>query len=168
MLYAPLPDEELPAIKSAAFEFSDRARVLLCEATTVGSMHVVREDMTTFLELQREDEGMLCLIVISCDADGSVHKNVRKVIRKLSTDPSGETGLGEGNRLVVILLGHAVCSNSAMQTDSEIYRHGRKLAKMLGANKSDGTLLEIQVELDSPEDKFDPFIQRHGSEVTKE
>jgi hypothetical protein len=65
-----------------------------------------------------------------------------------------------------------------MQTESEIYRHGRKLAyfllegdnnrddsnyrdKVLQSNifnKSEGLLLEIQVELEDPKDKFDPFI----------
>ena len=52
---------------------------------------------------------------------------------------------------MVILLGHAVCSNSAMHMESEIYRHGRKLAYYLlePEDKSEG-LLEIQVELEDP------------------
>lgn len=59
------------------------------------------------------------------------------------------------------------CSNSAMQMESEIYRHGRKLAYYLlePEDKSEG-LLEIQVELEDPNDNFDPFILgiRHDSE----
>ena len=47
----------------------------------------------------------------------------------------------------------------------EIFRHGRKLARLLGAGKGDGTLLETQVELEPPDVSFDPFIQRHVSEM---
>ena len=137
----------------------------------------------------------LCVLIISCDVDGSVHKNVRKFTEELSEYAHDNRGnyirldMTEGNQLVVILLGHAVCSNSAMQTESEIYRHGRKLAYFLLEednnnrgdsnnfgdevrqsnifNKSEGLLLEIQVELEDPKDKFDPFIlgvRRSGSE----
>ena len=141
---------------------ANRARGLLIEATTnwVGITRL-QEDATKILGLNRVEEGLFCVVVVSCDADGSVHRDVRKLTRKLSNDTSGKMGLGVGNRLVVILLGHAVCSNSAMQMNSEIYRHGRKLAKFLGADKLNGTLVEVQVELDPPEVGFDPFIQRH-------
>jgi hypothetical protein len=195
VFYAPLPDEKLPAVNSAAYEFSQRACGLLRETTTNdpvihGPISDEMEDgvshMMGFLgePFHLEFENTLCVLIISCDADGSVHKNVRKFTEELgeyahdNRDNAIRLDLTEGNQLVVILLGHAVCSNSAMQTESEIYRHGRKLAyfllegdnnrddsnyrdKVLQSNifnKSEGLLLEIQVELEDPKDKFDPFI----------
>lgn len=38
---------------------------------------------------------------------------------------------------------------------------------MLGAGKGDGTLLETQVEWEPPDVSFDPFIQRHVSEMLR-
>ena len=204
VFYAPLPDEKLPAVNSAAYEFSQRACGLLRETTTNdpvihGPISDEMEDGVSYMmgflgqPFHLEFENTLCVLIISCDADGSVHKNVRKFTEELSEYADDNRGnyirldITEGNQLVVILLGHAVCSNSAMQTESEIYRHGRKLAyfllegdnnrddsnyrdKVLQSNifnKSEGLLLEIQVELEDPKDKFDPFIlgvRRSGSE----
>ena len=53
----------------------------------------------------------------------------------------------------------------AIRPEGEIFRHGRKLARLIGAGKGDGTLLETQVELEPPDYSFDPFIQRHFSEM---
>ena len=196
VFYAPLPDEKLPAVNSAAYEFSQRACGLLRETTTNdpvihGPISDEMEDGVSYMmgflgqPFHLEFENTLCVLIISCDADGSVHKNVRKFTEDLeeyahdNRDNAIRLDLTEGNQLVVILLGHAVCSNSAMQSESEIYRHGRELAYLLleddnnnpGDNiyrdkihhpnifhKSEGLLLEIQVELEDPKDKFDPFI----------
>lgn len=195
VFYAPLPDEKLPAVNSAAYEFSQRACGLLRETTTNdpvihGPISDEMEDgvshMMGFLgqPFHMEFVNTLCVLIISCDTDGSVHKNVRKFTEELGEYAHDNRcnairlDLTEGNQLVVILLGHAVCSSSAMQTESEIYSHGRKLAYFLLEednnnrgdrivdrerqsnifNKSEGLLLEIQVELEDPKDKFDPFI----------
>lgn len=43
--------------------------------------------------------------------------------------------------------------------DRARYSHASPITNlMIAADKSEGLLLEIQVELESPEDKFDPFI----------
>ena len=69
-----------------------------------------------------------------------MHKNVRKFIKELDEYAhdyrENAVRLEDGNQLVVILLGHAVCSNSAMQMESEIYRHGRKLAYICSNRKT--------------------------------
>ena len=197
VFYAPLPDEKLPAVNSAAYEFSKRACELLRETTTNdpvihGPISDEVEDgvshMMGFLgePFHMECVNTLCVLIISCDADGSVHENVRKFTEELgeyahdNRDNAIRLDITEGNQLVVILLGHAVCSDAAMRTESEIYRHGRELAYFLLEednnnqgdsnnqgdkvsqsniwNKSEGLLLEIQVELEDPKDKFDPFI----------
>ena len=138
VFYAPLPDEKLPAVNSAAYEFSQRACGLLRETTTNdpvihGPISDEMEDgvshMMGFLgePFHLGSMNTLCVLIISCDADGSVHKNVRKFTEELSEYAHDNRGnymrldITEGNQLVVILLGHAVCSNSAMQTESEIY-----------------------------------------------
>ena len=132
------------------------------------SIDISRLDGTTKpFDLLQERNFLLLVLIISCEADGSVHRDVRKLTRQITA--SGETSelgrLQNNHRIVVVLLGHAICHNSANQMESEIFRVGRKLAKLLGAETGKGTLLETQVELESPQVSFDAFMQKHGREI---
>mmetsp|Transcript_23355 Transcript_23355/g.28694 ORF Transcript_23355/g.28694 Transcript_23355/m.28694 type:complete len:103 (-) Transcript_23355:162-470(-) len=81
---------------------------------------------------------------------------------------SENTSTASTNTAVVALLGHAVCKTSAEQMEDEIYSSGRKLAKSLqriisppsqtSASSTLSFLLEIQIELEPPEEKFDGWV----------
>jgi hypothetical protein len=82
---------------------------------------------------------------------------------------------------MVALLGHSVCKTSAEQMEDEVFSPGRRLAKTLQkfltttapqqssssslsavpttATNHPAFLLETQVELEPPEDKFDGWVQ---------
>jgi hypothetical protein len=167
VLFAPLPDAPVRDGESAALEFAQRASEMLQKGAILDKSKISIEiapltnDINAITALAEDKD--LIIFVVSCGADGSIHRDVRKLTRQLNS--SREIQLSQSARLVVALLGHAICHNSANQMESEIFRAGRKLAKGLGAEKGGGMLLETQVELESPEATFDPFIQRHGSEI---
>ncbi|OEU21607.1 hypothetical protein FRACYDRAFT_235233 [Fragilariopsis cylindrus CCMP1102] len=131
----------------------------------------------------------ITMFLISCTADGSVNRSVRKITRKLknnnaatttATRPPTPTAAGiststTASAVVVGLLGHARCDNSSKQMADTIFgTNGRKFDKALQqqqqqqsssnsavskASLSTTTRLETQVELYGPEQDFDPWLE---------
>jgi hypothetical protein len=135
-----------------------------------------------------EAECTTIVFLISCGPDGSVHRSVRKTSKwikeqekKIESNEKGNTK--EENltsdktspatiTVVVALLGHSVCKTSAEQMEDEVFSSGRRLAKSLqrivaappsshlAATANAPTfLLETQIELEPPEEKFDGWVQ---------
>jgi hypothetical protein len=127
----------------------------------------------------------LHLFIVSCAADGSVHRSVRKFARSLANVKldfdndaisSSSSFAGCCNWFTLALLGHARCDNSAKQMADTIYSAGRRLEKALlqttttclsssslsspssSTTTTIGRRCETQVELEAPEVKFDPWI----------
>ena len=87
----------------------------------------------------------LLVAVVTCEADGSVGRNVRKLVRELKArarqqrchNPgAAELVATEGSELsglrcAVIALGRAKCSNSAASTKDTVYASGRLLRQLL-------------------------------------
>eukprot|EP00536_Pseudo-nitzschia_multiseries_P017916 jgi/Psemu1/53144/gm1.53144_g len=109
------------------------------------------------------------VFLISCGPDGSVHRQVRKITKwfkdqspPLQTPPPPSEST---TTAIVALLGHSVCKTSAEQMADEVYSTGRRLAKSIrgvvpGSSQSTPKLLlETQVELEAPEDTFDPWVR---------
>jgi hypothetical protein len=131
----------------------------------------------------------LHLFIISCAADGSVHRSVRKLARSLTAKQKGEKmalGHQDNSRnfsFALVLLGHARCDNSAKQMADTIYRAGRRFEKSLllllqvlqqeqtsitsPIISNMGRRCETQVELEGPEVKFDPWIMALAQSLLK-
>jgi hypothetical protein len=90
----------------------------------------------------------LYLFIVSCAADGSVHRSVRQFARSLAHvvkrvdqqdsnsitsggSSSNSAGCKNHNRFALTLLGHARCDNSAKQMADTIYSAGTRLEKSL-------------------------------------
>lgn len=168
--YAPLPEERNPN-ESASRAFADR--IIQSEAC---------DGVVEILDLERIKSSMIAapapatdeqqipttfhFFIISCDADGSVHKAVRKISRELlskkATSPPQATTTQQYYYYAVALLGHARCENSAQQMKDTIFTAGRKFDKALDG--SFGTLrlgdrVEVQAELEGPDESFDPWVK---------
>ena len=195
IFFAPQPDEKVDS--SAAYEYAKRASDLLLFNNAIQhdkpSIDRLSTESLSFMrneyhEVDTNDLASLnssssILILISCSADGSVDRIVRKLIRsmknssirsllsvlgeKKSTSESvDESSLIEPKRNVAIaLLGHARCDNSANQMKDTIFNHGRKFHKSVelqsdGTKISMGKLLEVQVELEGPDTPggFDEWV----------
>ena len=121
------------------------------------------------------------IFLISCGPDGSVHRSVRKTTKWIKEqEQKGKQTQGNLHSdqeqsisvtAAIGLLGHAVCKTSAEQMEDEVYSSGRRLAKAIQriTDHSDSLgsaststvpsfLLETQVELESPEEKFDDWV----------
>ena len=120
----------------------------------------------------------LTLFLISCAADGAVHRSVRQLTRRLNSASSTEDAAStlaakaeeattataaSGIRYYVLAaLGHARCANSATQMADAIFGAGRRFDKALvgsGVVESVCPRLETQVELCGPEAQFDPWLE---------
>lgn len=115
------------------------------------------------------------VFLISCGPDGSVHRSVRKTTKWIKEQQQENTTTTCTCTCMVALLGHSVCKTSAEQMADEVFSPGRRLAKTLQkflaatappsavlptANKTNPTfLLETQIELEPPEEKFDGWVQ---------
>lgn len=126
------------------------------------------------------------VFLISCGPDGSVHRSVRKLTKwikeqdkNIKSDVKSKTREENENShkilptvsaCVVALLGHSVCKTSAEQMEDEVYSSGRRLAKSiqsiisatqssLSAQTPPNFLLETQIELEPPEEKFDGWVE---------
>lgn len=166
--YAPLPEEELDPEASAAREFANRVQVVVPSS----SCDDVRVDMLDLEKLQAaitttnnsQTYRVLHLFILSCAADGSVHRAVRKISREFNkNNKSGEafSTKSQQHQYAVALLGHARCENSAQQMKDTIYAGGRKLDTSLQKNSALVSLvsrLEMQAELENPATTFDPWI----------
>jgi hypothetical protein len=120
----------------------------------------------------------LHLFIISCAADGSVHRSARKFARSLANLNIQEKHNDIASSLqqqqqqqccyfALTLLGHARCDNSAKQMADTIYSAGWRLEKSLLALQATRSSItatttfsrcETQVELEGPEIKFDPWF----------
>jgi asparagine synthase (glutamine-hydrolysing) len=118
----------------------------------------------------------ITLFLISCTADGSVNRLVRKITRKLKNLSTASTNTNTNTNTTmnfgiaaVGLLGHARCDNSSKQMADTIFgSNGRKFDKALQQSSitvvgedvvSVSTRLETQVELYGPEQDFDPWLE---------
>ena len=115
------------------------------------------------------------VFLISCGPDGSVHRSVRKTTKWIKDQQ--EKNATTTCTCMVALLGHSVCKTSAEQMADEVFSPGRRLAKtlqkFLAATASPSALspsspisssvpkflLETQIELEPPEEKFDGWVQ---------
>ena len=93
------------------------------------------------------DSPQLLVAVVTCEADGSVSRNVRKLVRELKTrarmqrchNPgAAELVTDEANELkqlrcVVIALGRAKCLSSAASTKDVVFASGRLLRQLLAS-----------------------------------
>mmetsp|Transcript_3992 Transcript_3992/g.11350 ORF Transcript_3992/g.11350 Transcript_3992/m.11350 type:complete len:212 (-) Transcript_3992:2552-3187(-) len=201
VIYSPQPDE--PQDSSAAYEYAKRISYLLngggppstssssAEAESGGggdtNAIVVVERLTLesldFLTKSQGDERKgctHCIFIISCSADGSVDRIVRKLIRSLKNNNNDDNAVSASQasksipKVAIALLGHARCENSANQMRDTIFGNGRKFRKAVmgwskanasensGNKLSSGESLEVQVELEGPDSPggFDEWIKR--------
>jgi|AntRauTorckE5430_2_1112549.scaffolds.fasta_scaffold00596_5 hypothetical protein len=170
VFYSPQPDEEPKS--SAAYEYSQRILSLIPSQI---SIHQLDIDNIYTMKAASDDDKCFNIIILSCSADGSVDRVVRKLLRKMkssnitnssaASDSSEEMPNMEGRTSVAVaLLGHARCENSAQQMKDTIYNTGRKFGKQiqeafLGFQFFD--TLEVQAELDGPDmpGGFDEWLQ---------
>lgn len=87
----------------------------------------------------------LLIMIVTCEADGSVSRSVRKLVRELKSRArqqrcqtpeamemaTREGGELKGLRCALIALGRAKCSSSAMSTKDTVYGTARQLFKLL-------------------------------------
>lgn len=173
--YAPLPEERNPDA-SASRSFADRIaeQQQLKNTTTVVKLIDLETVKSTIAAAAGETSSTtIHFFIISCDADGSVHKAVRKSSREL-TKQAQQNKEGDSassitqNYIAVALLGHARCENSAQQMKDTIFTAGRKFDKAatgLGARLIDR--VEVQAELEGPEVVFDPWVKATLEDLAK-
>jgi hypothetical protein len=166
--FAPQPDEHESS--SAALEYAHRAaqnlQSLLSQEYTIKTIRLSENS----LDLLRHEEGggtpSCIILILSCSADGSVDRPVRKIIRSLKADAKENkivettpTTITNQSIIAIALLGHARCENSANQMKETIFIHGRKLHQCIPRSVVKKKL-EIQVELDGPDAPggFDDWI----------
>jgi hypothetical protein len=146
IIYAPLPEDR--SEENAALEYAQLAKAYLQQKGIESAATIVQED--SFERIVPNGDGSLLLIIVSCAADGSIHRLVRKASKRLGGDA----------RFAVALLGHARCDNSAKQMNQTIFGAGRRMEKTLSNHFA--TIqgrLETQVELVGPEQDFDPWLE---------
>lgn len=175
VFYAPQPDDQSDEA-SAAFEYAKRVSDLLskkdevvihrlsadslerpsCGSTTAGESNKASTPSPTTC---------FTFVLLSCSADGSVDRAVRKITRNLmNQSPTSSVA-------AVALLGHARCENSANQMKDTIFHHGRKFHKCLNnKDKHSVKLLEVQVELEGPDQPggFDEWVEANAPPPTQE
>mmetsp|Transcript_48923 Transcript_48923/g.58996 ORF Transcript_48923/g.58996 Transcript_48923/m.58996 type:complete len:209 (+) Transcript_48923:67-693(+) len=173
IFHAPLPDGE-----DASEAYALRASKLITEnaATTVAFVGSLTpeggplwDDAATKI-INDEQAINVYLFLISCSADGSVDRSVRKVMRNLKDKSAqlpkdGNQKAPLRNEYSVVLLGHARCENSANQMKDTIFGTGRRFGKAMAVSshfmlRPYVSNLEIQVELTAPEDEFDPWLKK--------
>jgi len=155
ILRAPPQDGE-----DASHSFAQLASTLITD-NGISRVHIKTLTVASVEELvDTKDEENFVIFIISCAADGSVDRLVRKAIRKLK-EPIKSNGKVD---FAIALLGHARCENSAGQMSDTIFGTGRRFEKSLMTNNIFRTLscvsrLETQVELRSPDEEFDPWMK---------
>lgn len=189
VFYSPQPDENPET--SAAYEYSKRALDLLNQDST--SIDRLSLDSLDFLSEEKTETAAdtieetissssppctFILIIISCGADGSVDRNVRKLLRSMKTKTKAaaekyeskqenknlQSSLSSESAMVVAiaLLGHARCDNSANQMKDTIFNYGRRFHKNMEilSTSSVFSKLEVQVELEGPDEPggFDEWV----------
>ena len=175
VIYSPQPDE--PQESSAAYEYAKRISDMLGAETDgdgeANAIVVERLSLESVNVLTCPDCTQ-CIFIISCSADGSVDRIVRKIVRNLRNSTDGNAASENKPKVAIALLGHARCENSANQMKDTIFGNGRKflnavvgLLKAAASNNSKDELssvenLEVQVELEGPDSPggFDEWIKR--------
>jgi len=158
ILFAPLPEEERNVEQSGAKEYALRTAEKFRSHTATTSCNV---EISHLADWNKESftTATAVLFMISCGPDGSVHRSVRKTTKWIKEQEKTTT------IAMVALLGHAVCKTSAEQMEDVVYASGRRLAKSLQSivaapePPSAASLLEIQIELEAPEEKFDGWVR---------
>ena len=172
IVFASLP-EERDVESSAAKEFALRAAEQFKAATggdDVEIHHLADWNKDEFLASSSGSEkanNKKTVFLISCGPDGSVHRSVRRTTKWIK-EQEGKIQEDEKQSIpitaAVALLGHAVCKTSAEQMEDEVYSSGRRLAKAIQRITNQPIsldapyLLETQIELEPPEEKFDGWI----------
>ena len=105
-------------------------------ATEIGAQLGQLLGQPTLVELPQDVPGVAGLlgasssvVLLHCEADGSVSRGVRKLLRALKALAGGQELVGLS--FTLLLLGGAKCENSAMSTGDLVYRSGRQLGKLL-------------------------------------
>lgn len=156
--FAPQPDEKPET--SAAYEYAQRIISLRIPPNTEVNLSRLDSDSIDTIPKIENGSAMKNIFVLSCSADGSMDRAVRKIIRKLKgNDTNDESSciqneLDETGNLVmaIALLGHARCDNSAKQMKETIFSTGRRLIKMMKGQFLANTFhsIEVQAELEAP------------------
>eukprot|EP00527_Entomoneis_sp_CCMP2396_P008265 CAMPEP_0198142904 /NCGR_PEP_ID=MMETSP1443-20131203/5578_1 /TAXON_ID=186043 /ORGANISM="Entomoneis sp., Strain CCMP2396" /LENGTH=188 /DNA_ID=CAMNT_0043806027 /DNA_START=54 /DNA_END=620 /DNA_ORIENTATION=- len=171
VFYAPQPEE--PPDSSASYEFAKRINAVYGQKDGEHDqkMNITRLDMDSIGSMISSnddieaEEDQLCIFLVSCSADGSVDRTVRKLVRSMKdSETTGEDNRKRQNHYCAIaLLGHARCENSAQQMKDTIFFNGRKFRQAIVRQSSkegvntDARMLELQAELEGP-GGFDEWI----------
>ena len=174
ILYSPPPDGD-----DASSTYADRAVEYLNSINKevslgyVGPLKVNDDDnddraLPWYIEQNKTTEDKaITIFLISCSADGSVHRNVRKIMRKIPKDTVIPNNNNDNKRYyyAIAALGHARCENSANQMADTIFATVRQFDKVMSSSGmfvdtcSKWNRLETQVELTGPEVDFDPWLK---------
>jgi hypothetical protein len=177
VFYAPQPEESQDS--SASYEFANRISTLHGQQQhdnddaddkkmniTINRLNVDSPDAIVSSNGDNKTlEDQISIFLISCSADGSVDRIVRKLVRSMKdSETTGEDNPQKQKRYCAIaLLGHARCENSAQQMKDTIFTNGRKFQQAIVRKSSkegvntDARTLEIQAELEGP-GGFDEWI----------
>lgn len=177
IFYSPQPDEQDET--SAACEYANRASEMLSsKGTGVTIQRLSIDSLDPWMNPTNHDADVLLppsstLIIVSCSADGSVDRIVRKILREMKSKATQSTSTGtpstpsvsntQNSMILVALLGHARCDNSAKMMKDTIFNHGRKFHKCVEASTASAATttssslygvhdrIEVQVELEGPD-----------------
>ena len=170
ILYSPPPDGD-----DASSTYTDRAVEYLNSINKevslgyVGPLQVNDDDgaeLPWYIEQNKTtigDNRYITIFLISCSADGSVNRNVRKIMRKIPKEIESKSNDKQQN-YAIAALGHARCENSANQMADTIFATARRFDKVISSSglfssASEWKRLETQVELYGPEVDFDPWLK---------
>mmetsp|Transcript_9171 Transcript_9171/g.14215 ORF Transcript_9171/g.14215 Transcript_9171/m.14215 type:complete len:175 (+) Transcript_9171:106-630(+) len=165
ILYAPQPDERPES--SAAYEYAKRSgdlmstRIITIDRLGIESLKSHHDEVA---EPTHGDESnsaacKMMILIISCSADGSVDRMVRKILRQKATTIAPYVTIS------IALLGHAKCDNSAKQMEDTIFYHGRKFHRFIESmsNGCPTSKVEVQVELEDPEARYDEWMRNQST-----
>ena len=173
VFYSPQPDELNDT--SAAYEYAKRTFDTLSNKGNVNNIVIQLLSVDNLNSLrdvevnpEENNSPSITFIIVSCGADGSINRVIRKIMRNLknhktSNDEEGGLPSNNGN-IAIALLGHARCENSANQMKDTIFNQGRKFHKCIEASSSStldiSARLECQVELEGPDEPggFDEWV----------
>jgi len=187
VFYSPQPDEQSDS--SAAYEYAKRTSDLLTKEhgwnidihrLCVDSLNsiIACDEVVTHEEKDNTStiSPTCTFIILSCSADGSVDRVIRKILRNLkncnkSQDEGSPSSPKPNNESIAIaLLGHARCDNSANQMKDTIFNYGRKFHKCIEVATTSSEInvterLEVQVELEGPDEPggFDEWVNKNAS-----
>ena len=160
--------------------------VFLISCGPDGSVHRSVRKTTKWLKEQQQQQQQQIESEEEEQSNNTNHQEERTIIttttldnNKTKTTTTTATTTTTTTTAVIALLGHSVCKTSAEQMADEVFSSGRRLAKSiqksivvrtpLSASSSTATatatasvpkfLLETQIELEPPEEKFDGWVE---------